>query len=182
MLTAGSEAAAGGVSAANEGNATSPTAIMLVHIARIATPSMVNPSPKRVHPPRSTRNPRADAPTRRDAGLPHPEDEMPDRLHAKVVAAAGRAARRLLVEAITLAVVARRASTPAWARATITSALAYFLLPVDALPDLLPGGYSDDLSMVLAAAWTVAAHVRPEDREAAEGWLSRWVGPPREVA
>ena len=36
-------------------------------------------------------------------------------------------------------------------RGLILSSLAYLLLPLDALPDFLPGGYSDDISIMLAA-------------------------------
>jgi uncharacterized membrane protein YkvA (DUF1232 family) len=101
---------------------------------------------------------------------------MPERLHAKVLSAAAHAARPLLVEVLSLANASRRPETPRWAKATIASALAYFVLPVDAVPDLFVGGYADDLSLVLAAAWTVRRHVRDTDRAAAEAWLSRWLG------
>ncbi len=40
--------------------------------------------------------------------------------------------------------------TPAWAKALIMSALVYFISPVDAIPDVLPGGYADDLAVMMA--------------------------------
>jgi uncharacterized membrane protein YkvA (DUF1232 family) len=37
------------------------------------------------------------------------------------------------------------------AKSALLGSLAYLLLPVDALPDFLPGGYADDLSVMLTA-------------------------------
>jgi uncharacterized membrane protein YkvA (DUF1232 family) len=67
--------------------------------------------------------------------------------------------------------------TPAWAKAVIGGALAYFVLPIDAIPDLLPlVGFTDDLSALAAAAFTVAAHVKLEHHERADETLARWFG------
>ena len=43
-------------------------------------------------------------------------------------------------------------------KSVILGALVYLLTPVDALPDFLPGGYADDLSMMLSAV-LAAGHV-----------------------
>ena len=61
--------------------------------------------------------------------------------------------------------------TPQWARAVIIGELIYFISPVDAVPDVLPGGYVDDLAVLGAAAATVAAHIKPEHRERAQAWI-----------
>src|SRR5437764_776299 len=46
------------------------------------------------------------------------------------------------------------AKTPLWVKATVAAALAYFILPLDALPDFIPiAGLGDDAG-VLAAALT----------------------------
>src|SRR5438552_16920140 len=43
------------------------------------------------------------------------------------------------------------AKTPMWAKATVAAALAYFILPVDAIPDWLPGiGLPDDAGVLTA--------------------------------
>src|SRR4051795_2001825 len=50
--------------------------------------------------------------------------------------------------------------TPLWVKATVAAPLAYFILPLDAVPDLLPVvGLSDDASVIAAALTTVAAHI-----------------------
>lgn len=49
---------------------------------------------------------------------------------------------------------------PKWAKNTIYSALAYLVLPVDAIPDFLPvAGYSDDLSVLAAAVAAVSMFI-----------------------
>src|SRR3954451_12186201 len=42
--------------------------------------------------------------------------------------------------------------TPIWVKGTVAAALAYFILPFDAIPDFLPVlGMSDDASVIAAA-------------------------------
>jgi uncharacterized membrane protein YkvA (DUF1232 family) len=71
---------------------------------------------------------------------------------------------------------AQRPETPAWARATIYAALAYVLSPLDAVPDVLPGGFADDLGVVAAALGTVAVFVddavRARTRDVLDGWFA----------
>jgi uncharacterized membrane protein YkvA (DUF1232 family) len=64
-------------------------------------------------------------------------------------------------------------ATPAHVKAALVGALAYFVMPFDAIPDMLPLlGYSDDAAVLFAALRLVAAHIRPEHREAARLWLA----------
>ena len=62
--------------------------------------------------------------------------------------------------------------TPVWVKATVGAALAYFVLPLDAIPDLLPlVGLSDDASVLAAALTAVSAYVTTAHRERpAPGW------------
>jgi uncharacterized membrane protein YkvA (DUF1232 family) len=47
-------------------------------------------------------------------------------------------------------------------------ALAYFVLPADAVPDFLPAlGFTDDAAIFAATLQLVSAYIRPEHREAA---------------
>ena len=53
--------------------------------------------------------------------------------------------------------------TPLKVRATLFAALAYFVLPIDVLPDLLVlVGFTDDLAVLMAAISMVSGHMRPE--------------------
>ena len=64
--------------------------------------------------------------------------------------------------------------TPAHVKAALVSALAYFVLPVDLIPDMLPViGYTDDAAMLAAAIKLVASHITPDHREAARRTLTR---------
>ncbi len=64
--------------------------------------------------------------------------------------------------------------TPFRVRATLLGALAYFLLPADTVPDLLPMlGFADDASILAAAISTVGAHIGERHRAAARRVLGR---------
>jgi uncharacterized membrane protein YkvA (DUF1232 family) len=65
-------------------------------------------------------------------------------------------------------------ATPLQVKAALLGALAYFVLPFDAVPDMLPLlGYGDDAAVLVTALRMVAAHLRPEHREAARLALAR---------
>jgi len=71
-------------------------------------------------------------------------------------------------------------STPAAVKASLLGALAYFVLPTDLAPDLLPMlGFTDDAAVLAAALRMVATHIRPEHREAARRALARGLAPQR---
>jgi uncharacterized membrane protein YkvA (DUF1232 family) len=64
-------------------------------------------------------------------------------------------------------------TTPLRVRAAIMGALAYFILPADAVPDFLPAlGFTDDAAIFAATLQLVSAHVLPEHREAARRALA----------
>ncbi len=64
-------------------------------------------------------------------------------------------------------------ATPHRVRATLLAALAYFILPFDALPDILAGiGFSDDITVLVATIAMVRAHITPAHREAARKALA----------
>jgi uncharacterized membrane protein YkvA (DUF1232 family) len=65
-------------------------------------------------------------------------------------------------------------NTPLTVRATLLGALAYFVLPFDFVPDMLPMlGFTDDAAVLAAALRMVVTHMRPEHREAARAALAR---------
>jgi uncharacterized membrane protein YkvA (DUF1232 family) len=64
--------------------------------------------------------------------------------------------------------------TPLGVKATLVGALAYFILPADAIPDVLPIiGFTDDAAVLAAAIKLVASHMKPVHREAARDALAR---------
>ena len=58
--------------------------------------------------------------------------------------------------------------TPLQAKGMLLGALAYFVLPVDAIPDMLPMlGFADDAAVLATALRVIASHITPAHREAA---------------
>lgn len=65
-------------------------------------------------------------------------------------------------------------ATPVKVKAALIGALAYFILPSDIIPDVLPViGYTDDAAVLAAAIKLVASHITPDHREAARRVLAR---------
>ncbi|MFT6397175.1 MAG: uncharacterized membrane protein YkvA (DUF1232 family) [Bradymonadia bacterium] len=63
--------------------------------------------------------------------------------------------------------------TPMAAKGLILGAIAYFMLPVDLIPDFLAGfGFTDDAAVILAAMKTVGKYLKPEHYERAESTLA----------
>jgi uncharacterized membrane protein YkvA (DUF1232 family) len=56
--------------------------------------------------------------------------------------------------------------TPFQVKATLVAAIAYFVLPFDVVPDMLPIiGFTDDAAMLAAAIRMVAGAITPEHRQ-----------------
>ena len=65
-------------------------------------------------------------------------------------------------------------NTPLHVKAALVGAIAYFVLPFDAIPDMLPLlGYTDDAAILATALKLVAGHILPEHRDAARDTLQR---------
>src|ERR1041384_1056224 len=65
-------------------------------------------------------------------------------------------------------------ATPLPIRATLFGALAYFILPFDAIPDVLLGlGFTDDAAIMVAAFTAARMHITAVHREKARAWLRK---------
>lgn len=64
---------------------------------------------------------------------------------------------------------ARDPETPARVRAMLLGALAYFVVPLDLIPDFLLhlGGFTDDAAVLATVIGLVGAHIKPRHRAAA---------------
>ncbi|MGF1480862.1 MAG: YkvA family protein [Cyanophyceae cyanobacterium] len=59
--------------------------------------------------------------------------------------------------------------TPVYTKGTIAAALAYFVSPVDAIPDVIAGlGFTDDASVIATVLATVSTSITDEHRQKAE--------------
>jgi uncharacterized membrane protein YkvA (DUF1232 family) len=66
--------------------------------------------------------------------------------------------------------------TPRHVQGALLGAIAYFVLPFDFVPDMLPVlGFTDDAAILATAIRLVASHITPEHREAARAALKRGI-------
>lgn len=103
-------------------------------------------------------------------------EEIDDRA---LMGKARRVVRRLGVDVVEKLLVGyyvmRDDATPRRARLTLAGALAYFLLPADAVADLLPAvGFTDDALAIAMALGAVATSIRPRHLEQARATLRGW--------
>ena len=64
--------------------------------------------------------------------------------------------------------------TPLQVKAALVGALAYFVLPFDLIPDMMPLlGFADDAAVLATALRLVASHLKPAHRDAARRAMAR---------
>lgn len=80
-----------------------------------------------------------------------------------------RLGRKLLKSVFELGYAFMSPDTPVWAKAVIIGALGYFICPVDATPDFIPGvGYVDDAAVIASALAAVGSNINDEVEDKAE--------------
>lgn len=85
--------------------------------------------------------------------------------------------REATEKALTLFYAMQDPEVPAWAKRVALGALAYLILPIDAIPDfLVPFGLTDDLSVMAAALTTIAIYVSAATKGKAADKASEWFG------
>ncbi|MEH2504904.1 MULTISPECIES: YkvA family protein [unclassified Bradyrhizobium] len=66
--------------------------------------------------------------------------------------------------------------TPRHVQAALIGAVAYFILPLDFMPDVMPLlGFTDDAAVLATAIRLVASHITQEHRDAARAALKRGI-------
>lgn len=100
------------------------------------------------------------------------------RREAKVRAGFGRTLRRaasqipFMDEVVAAYYCALDRRTPTRVRGILLAALAYFVLPTDAIPDILLGiGFTDDMAVLTAAITSIRPHIKKSHRDAAKAFL-----------
>ena len=82
-------------------------------------------------------------------------------------------------EAVAAFYCATDSATPLPIRATLFGALGYFVLPIDAIPDILLGlGYTDDAAIMIAAFTAAKVHITEAHRARARAWLLKETATP----
>jgi uncharacterized membrane protein YkvA (DUF1232 family) len=106
-----------------------------------------------------------------------PEGYSESRFWDKLKRYAKAAGSEVIEKALWLYYASQRPETPVWARSVIFGALAYFILPTDAIPDLIPlVGYSDDLGALAAAIGMVSLYISDDVKEKTRRKMSEWFG------
>ena len=106
-----------------------------------------------------------------------PSTYSDDAFWAKVKRFAKKAGAKVIYLALLLYYALVSPNTPRWAKIVIISALAYFICPVDAIPDTIPViGFTDDLAALEAAFEAVQVCVTPEMVAEAKAKASEWFG------
>jgi uncharacterized membrane protein YkvA (DUF1232 family) len=93
----------------------------------------------------------------------------------KITKYAKVAGKSLIEKALWLYYAMQRPDCPLWAKSAIIGALAYFIFPFDAIPDMVPGvGYTDDLGAIMTAIGMVSLYIDEEVKKKAAKKLSNW--------
>lgn len=86
-----------------------------------------------------------------------------------------KAGKKVAKKALILFYTHQQTETPLWAKTVIVGALAYFILPTDAIPDVVPvAEYTDDLGALIAALSSVEKYITPEVEQLAKKKLQNW--------
>ncbi|MBU1383941.1 MAG: DUF1232 domain-containing protein [Alphaproteobacteria bacterium] len=77
-------------------------------------------------------------------------------------------------QALSVWFAARDPDTPTAAKGLMLGALAYFVLPIDAIPDIFAGiGFTDDAAVIAALIATLGANIRKRHKDQAAEALER---------
>ena len=87
------------------------------------------------------------------------------------------AGKEVIEKALFLYYAAQKPETPIWAKTTVYGALAYFISPLDAIPDIAPViGYVDDLGVLAAAVAAISVYIDTDVKTQAKDKLEEWFG------
>ncbi len=93
----------------------------------------------------------------------------------KIKTFARKAGRDVIEKALWLYYTAESKDTPKWAKATVFAALAYFISPIDAIPDPTPVfGFTDDLGVLISTVAAIAMHITPKAKKQAAEQMVGW--------
>ena len=93
------------------------------------------------------------------------EEDQKKSVRQKLLGTARKAARQIpfMEDVVAGYYCALDPATPAKVRGTILAALAYFVLPLDVVPDFILGlGFGDDATVLMATIAMIRGHIRPE--------------------
>ncbi len=120
--------------------------------------------------------PRPIDPELRALTMRHAGKYSDEKFWKKVKRWAKRAGKAVIKHALVLYYCAKDEDTPEWVKVLIWSGLAYFIWPIDAFPDMLPGGFLDDLGVLLLLITQIPQYIKPEHYQQACERMKEWFG------
>lgn len=102
-------------------------------------------------------------------------DYTPDKLFAKIGKVAKKAGVKVVYAALLLYYALFDDNVPAKDKMLVAGALGYFILPLDLIPDFMPGvGYTDDLGALGIALKSIWSNITDATRQKAQDRLEGW--------
>jgi uncharacterized membrane protein YkvA (DUF1232 family) len=87
-----------------------------------------------------------------------------------------KVSRRVILPALRLYYMIKDRNAPRWAKAAAVGDLGYYIVPLDAVPDIGPLGYGDDLGLMVASIALLSRFFTPEVDANAQSQLARLLG------
>ncbi|MBD5227799.1 MAG: DUF1232 domain-containing protein [Bacteroides sp.] len=97
-----------------------------------------------------------------------------EKLFSKISNVGRKAGIKVIYSSLVLYYALMDKSVPLKDKITVVGALGYFICPIDAIPDILPGGYADDMGALVLALKTIWGNVTCETKAKAEQRLKQW--------
>lgn len=104
-----------------------------------------------------------------------PKDYDENKFWDKIKNVFKKAGREIIELVLKMYYVAQDVDTPLWAKSAIYGGLAYFISPIDVIPDFIPiAGYTDDLA-ALGAIWkAMKDYCKPKHLQQAQDKIKEW--------
>ncbi|PWJ43046.1 YkvA family protein [Sediminitomix flava] len=105
------------------------------------------------------------------------QKKLARRLDKKISANVQKLGSKLVYQLLKMYYAAIDKDTPVWAKSIIFSALVYFVLPLDMIPDFIPvTGFTDDISALGLALVQVGSQISDEHKSLAKKRTEAWFG------
>lgn len=103
------------------------------------------------------------------------EDFTQSGFWAKLAKQAKKAGHKVIETALSVYYITVDDATPVKVKAVGAAALAYFISPIDLIPDVIPViGYSDDMAVLAGALVMLAPYLTDEIRRKANATMKSW--------
>ena len=115
--------------------------------------------------------------TKFDSQVNYSDNYSDEGLFSKIGCVCRKAGSKLIYCVLLLYYVLTDEKTPASQKLLILSALGYFILPVDLIPDFIPVvGFADDTAAIAACVNAVKNNITPSIKDKAVKKMSEWFG------